>query len=119
MRHRLVQPLTREPPLCVAGGTIACVAGLRWALRDVDSVPPSITAWPWEPEAWGFPPREASSDAAKEAETTTSSDAAKEAETTESEGQHPAPDADATPALDAAPEDVPPTPHPGVAQKEE
>ena len=94
-------------PLCVAGGTIACVAGLRWALRDVDSVPPSITAWPWEPEAWGFPPREASSDAAKEGETT------------EGEGQHPAPDADATPALDTAPKDVPPTPHPGVAQKEE
>jgi hypothetical protein len=98
---------------CFAGGTIACVAGLRWALRDVDSVPPSITAWPWEPEAWGFPPREASGDAA--------ATGAKEGETSDS--QHPPlpPDAEATPALDAAPDAAaaPPTPSPDVAQKEE
>jgi hypothetical protein len=39
------------------GGTVACVAGLRWALKDVPNVPSSVTAWPWEPEAWGLPPR--------------------------------------------------------------
>ena len=38
------------------GGTIACAAGLRWALKDVPNVPESVTAWPWEPQAWGFPP---------------------------------------------------------------
>jgi len=38
------------------GSTLACVVGLRWALRDVDGVPPSLLAWPWEAEAWGIPP---------------------------------------------------------------
>jgi hypothetical protein len=46
------------------GGTIACVAGLRLALKDVPDVPPSVTAWPWEPEAWGFPSRQPESAAA-------------------------------------------------------
>ena len=36
------------------GGTLACVAGLRGVLRDVDGVPTSVLAWPWEPEAWGI-----------------------------------------------------------------
>lgn len=37
------------------GGTIACVAGARWALRDVEGVHPSLVAWPWEAAAWGIP----------------------------------------------------------------
>jgi hypothetical protein len=41
------------------GGTVLCAAGLRLALKDVQGVPASVTAWPWEPEAWGLPPRKA------------------------------------------------------------
>jgi len=40
------------------GSTIACVVGLRWALSDVEGVPPSVLAWPWEREAW-CPPEKA------------------------------------------------------------
>jgi hypothetical protein len=53
------------------GGTVACAAGLRWALKDVPNVPSSVTAWPWEPEAWGLPPRgqqQQQAEAAKAAE---------------------------------------------------
>ena len=45
------------------GGTLACVAGLRWVLRDVDGVPTSVLAWPWEPEAWGINQERAAVDA--------------------------------------------------------
>jgi hypothetical protein len=50
------------------GGAIACAAGLRWALKDVPNVPESVTAWPWEPEAWGFPRKKAADSEDKAAE---------------------------------------------------
>lgn len=36
-------------------GAVACVGGLRCALLAVPShdLPESLTAWPWEPAAWG------------------------------------------------------------------
>ena len=76
------------------GGTIACAAGLRWALKDVPNVPESVTAWPWEPQAWGFPPNKAadSSAAAPEAAGATESEAAAPPEAAPAEPQAPAPE---------------------------
>ena len=68
------------------GGAIACAAGLRWALKDVPNVPESVTAWPWEPEAWGFPRKSQAGDS--------------------KEGEEPATEANAAPAA-AAPEEAP------------
>ena len=71
------------------GGAIACAAGLRWALKDVPNVPDSVTAWPWEPQAWGFP-RKSEADS-------------KEGEAKPAEGE-PAPAAAAAPEEAAAPQ---------------
>ena len=40
------------------GSTLGCVIGLRWALADVDGVPPALLAWPWEKEAWCPPEKQ-------------------------------------------------------------
>jgi hypothetical protein len=102
-----------------AGGTLACVAGLRWALRDVDNVPPSITAWPWEPEAWGFQKR----DPATEGEQAPGEGGAGEEEHARAHLGADGPprltgggESDAAPDSSAPP---PPTPHPGEPQKED
>jgi hypothetical protein len=76
------------------GGAIACAAGLRWALKDVPNVPESVTAWPWEPEAWGFP-RKSQAAAAD----------SKEGEEKSGEASEGAP-----PAAAAAPEQAPAAP---------
>lgn len=39
-------------------GAIAAAAGLRYVLHGRDDVPAWLTAWPWEPEAYGLPRRE-------------------------------------------------------------
>jgi hypothetical protein len=114
----------RSPLRCTfppAGGTLACVAGLRWALRDVDNVPPSITAWPWEPEAWGFQKR----DPATEGEQAPGEGGAGEEEHARAQGADGPPrltaggESDAAPASSDLCAPPPPTPHPGEPQKEE
>jgi hypothetical protein len=74
------------------GGTIACAAGLRWALKDVPNVPESVTAWPWEPQAWGFPKKADSSAAAPEGAAATESEPAAPSEAAPAEPQAPAPE---------------------------
>ena len=80
------------------GGAIACAAGLRWALKDVPNVPESVTAWPWEPEAWGFPRKSAAADS-------------KEGEAKPGEGE-------AAPAAAAAPEQAPAAPPAAAPERE-
>jgi len=74
------------------GGAIACAAGLRFCLKDVEGVPPGVTAWPWEAAAWGFAPKPAEGGSAE-------GEAAPGGETAPSSA--PAPDAPA--AAGAAP----------------
>ncbi len=81
-----LQALTRFAWRCFVGGSIACVAGLRWVLRDVDGVPTSVLAWPWEAEAWGIPPAQPQQPAA-------SGEAASSDAAVQADGEPPAPQA--------------------------
>ena len=80
------------------GGAIACAAGLRWALKDVPNVPDSVTAWPWEPQAWGFPRKSEAADS--------------------KEGAEKASEGEAAPAAAAAPEEAPAAPPAAAAARE-